>query len=133
MTATPVLAAALAAAPAAARNPATDNPAWTYVQARAAAMSGEHRRSAELLAALAEMNANDATINRKALAEAISAGNMELALRLARRLPQARLPVDARLLLIAEELKRGRSDLAIGYLSGPLDEGSLSFFAPLLT
>ncbi len=96
-------------------------------------MSGEHRRSAELLAALAEMNANDATITRKALAEAVSAGNMELALRLARKLPNARLPVDARLLLIAEELKRGRSDLAIGYLSGPLDEGSLSFFTPLLT
>ena len=78
-----IAAAALAGAPATARNPATDNPAWTYVQARAAAMSGEHRRSAELLAALAEMNANDTTINRKALAEAISAGNMELALRLA--------------------------------------------------
>ncbi|HZB70294.1 MAG TPA: tetratricopeptide repeat protein, partial [Sphingomicrobium sp.] len=108
-------------------------PAWTYVQARAAAMSGEHRRSAELLAALAEMNANDTTINRKALAEAISAGNMELALRLARRIPLAKLPVDGRMLLIAEELKRGRSDLAIGLLSGPLDEGSLSFFLPLLT
>src|SRR5687767_9010617 len=96
-------------------------------------MSGEHQRSAELLAALAEMNANDATINRKALAEAISAGNMELALRLARRMPTAKLPVDARLLLIADNLKRGRSDLAIGLLSGPLDEGSLSFFSPLLT
>ena len=128
-----VAAAVLASAPAEARNPATDNPAWTYVQARAAAMSGEHQRSAELLAALAEMNANDVTINRKALAEAISAGNMELALRLARRMPTAKLPVDARLLLIADELKRGRSDLAIGLLAGPLDEGSLSFFSPLLT
>jgi tetratricopeptide (TPR) repeat protein len=133
MTTSMIATAAMAAAPAAARNPATDNPAWTYVQARAAAMSGEHRRSAELLAALAEMNANDTTINRKALAEAISAGNMELALRLARRMPAAKLPVDARLLLIADELKRGRSDLAIGLLSGPLDEGSLSFFSPLLT
>src|SRR5215213_872680 len=103
-----VAAAALAsAAPAEARNAATDNPAWTYVEARAAAMGGEHRRSAELLAALAEMNANDVTINRKALAEAISAGNMELALRLARRIPLAKLPVDGRMLLIAEELKRG--------------------------
>jgi tetratricopeptide (TPR) repeat protein len=125
--------AALASAPAVASSPSTDNPAWTYVQARAAAMSGEHRRSAELLAALAEMNANDATINRKALAEAISAGNMELALRLARRMPLAKLPVDARLLLIADNLKRGRSDLALGLLAGPLDEGSLSFFSPLLT
>ncbi|MBA3510692.1 tetratricopeptide repeat protein [Sphingomonas sp.] len=126
-------AAALVAAPASARNPATDNPAWTYVQARAAAMSGDHRRSAELLAALAEMTADDTTINRKALAEAISAGNMPLALRLARRLPLAKLPVDGRMLLVADELKRGRSDLAIGLLSGPLADGSLSFFSPLLT
>src|SRR5215207_9305474 len=41
---------------AAARYPAHDNPALTYVQARAAAMSGEHGRSAELLAQLADAN-----------------------------------------------------------------------------
>ena len=121
------------AAPASARKPTIDNPSWTYVQARAAAMGGDHQRSAELLAALAEMNADDTTINRKALAEAISAGKMQLALRLARRMPLAKLPVDGRLLLVADELKRGRSDLAIGHLQGPLAEGSLSFFSPLLT
>ena len=124
---------AVLAAPAAARNPATDNPGLTYVQARAASMGGEHGRSAELLAALADMNTDNATITRKALAEAISAGEMDLALRLARRLPQAKLPIDARLLLVADELRRGRSDRAIGWLAGPLDEGSLSFITPLLT
>ena len=71
-------AAIVFAAPASARNPARDNPALTYVQARAASMSGEHGRSAELLAALADVNASDLTINRRALSEAIGAGNIDL-------------------------------------------------------
>ena len=105
----------------------------TYVQARAAAMSGQHRRSAELLAQLAETNASDSTINRKALAQALGAGNAELALRLARKLPAAEWTVDARLLLIADELRRGRSDQALRFLGSANDEASLSFLAPLLT
>ncbi|HUE78507.1 MAG TPA: tetratricopeptide repeat protein [Sphingomicrobium sp.] len=124
----------LAAAPAmAARTSTAENSALTYVQARAAAMSGEHRRSADLLAALAESNPGDTTINRKAVTETIGAGNFPLALRLARKLPADDLTVDARLLLIADELHRGRSDLALRYLAGPLDEGSLSFLSPLIT
>jgi tetratricopeptide (TPR) repeat protein len=118
----------------AARNRAVDNPALTYVQARAASISGEHDRSAELLAALSDANPNDVTINRKALGEAIGAGNMALAVRLARKLPRKELSVDARLLLVADDLLRGRSDLAIGMLDGPVDAevGSLSFLSPLL-
>ena len=124
----------LAAAPAmASRTSTAESSALTYVQARAAAMSGEHRRSADLLAALAESNPGDTTINRKAVTETIGAGNFPLALRLARKLPAADLTVDARLLLIADELRRGRSDLALRYLAGPLDEGSLSFLSPLIT
>ncbi len=96
-------------------------------------MSGEHRRSAELLAALAESNPGDTIITRRAVTEAIGAGNTELALRLARKIPRTDLSVDARMLLIADELKRGRSDLAIQLLATPLDEGSLSFLSPLLT
>ncbi len=124
---------ALAAPAAAARNPVSDNPALTYVQARAASMSGEHGRSADLLAVLADANPNDLTINRKAMGEAIGAGNMTLAVRLARKLPRKELSVDARLLLVADELLRGRSDLAIGLLEGPLDGSNLSFLAPLLS
>ena len=104
----------------------------TYVQARAASMRGEHRRSAELLAALADMNGSDPMINRKALAEAIGAGDMPLALRLARKLPQADLAVDARLLLAADELKRRRVDRALQYLRGTEEEGNLDFIDPLL-
>jgi tetratricopeptide (TPR) repeat protein len=117
----------------AARNPASSNPALTYVHARAASMSGEHGRSAELLAALADAFPSDVTINRRAVGEAISGGNMELAVRLARKMPKNELSVDARLLLVADELLKGRSDLAIGMLDGPIDGGSLSFLMPLLT
>ncbi len=128
------MAAALLAATPAARRPSTpEDSALTYVQARAAAMGGEHRRSADLLAALAESNPGDTTINRKAVSEAIGAGNMPLALRIARKLSARDLTVDARLLLIADELRRGRSDVALTYLAGPLDEGSLSFLSPLIT
>ena len=134
MTGSAVISAVILPAPAlAARNPASDNPEWTYVQARAASMSGQHSRSAELLAALADANPSDVTINRKAVGEAIGAGNMALAVRLARKLPKKELSVDARLLLVADELLRGRSDLAIGMLDGPADAGSLAFVAPLLT
>ena len=115
-----------------ARNPATDNPALTYVQARAASMSGEHGRSAELLAALADSNSSNATINRKALAEALGAGNFQLALRLAGNLPHSELGVDARLLLVAEELRRGQSDRALRWVTGSDDEGNLQFLEPLI-
>ena len=123
----------LVSGPAAARNAIEENHALTYVQARAAAMSGQHRRSAQLLAQLAETNASDTTINRKALAEALGAGNAELALKLARKLPPTEMTVDARLLLIADELRRGRSDLALRYLPTANDEASLTFFEPLIT
>jgi tetratricopeptide (TPR) repeat protein len=122
----------LSAPAAAARNPASDNPALTYVHARAASMSGEHGRSAELLADLAEANPKDLTINRKAVGEAIGAGNMALALRLARKLPRAELSVDGRLLLIADELLRGRPDWALSYLSGGGEEANLQFLEPLV-
>jgi len=96
-------------------------------------MSGEHGRSAELLAQLAETNRGDTTISRKALTGAIGAGNSELAMRLARRMPLKDLTVDARLLLIADQLRVGRSDLAFQYLTGTDDEANLAFLTPILT
>ncbi|MFL6860222.1 MAG: hypothetical protein ACJ8EV_05335, partial [Sphingomicrobium sp.] len=77
------IALALGASPAAARLAVSDA-ARTYVQARAAAMSGDHARAAQLLAGLAEAQPAQADIARKALSEAIGAGNMPLALSLAR-------------------------------------------------
>ena len=128
----PAIAVALTAIPVPASSNATGSEALTYVQARAASMRGEHRRSAQLLAGLADSNASDLTINRKALAEAIGAGDMPLALRLARKLPESELAVDARLLLVADELRNRRADRAIRLLGGTEPESTLGFIEPLL-
>ena len=95
-------------------------------------MSGEHARSAVLLAQLAEGNASDISLNRKALAEALGAGDINLALRLARKLPTSGLSVDARLLLIADELRHGRSARALQFVTGDNDDTNLQFFEPLI-
>jgi len=122
----------LTSVPAAARIN-TGDPALTYVQARAAAMNGEHARAAELLAALAEAQPDQLDIARKALGEALGAGQIELALGLAHTIGAASLPTDARLLLVADEVKRHRLDNALGWLAVKGDGGDLGFLAPLLS
>jgi len=64
----------LSALPAAASASAPlDNVGFAYIQARAAAMSGDHARSAALLAALVQAQPNNEDLARKALVEAIGA------------------------------------------------------------
>src|SRR5437588_13105459 len=91
---------ALTAAPAAAS--ITSDPAQAYLEARVAAINGDHARSAALLASLAEAQPGQADLARKALAEAIGSGRMDLALNLAQRIPPAKLPIEARMLLAAD-------------------------------
>src|SRR5437763_6645679 len=62
------IALALGASPAGARLAVSDA-ARTYVEARAAAMSGDHARAAQLLAALAEAQPAQTDLARKALSE----------------------------------------------------------------
>ena len=121
-----------ATAPASARVSVGD-PGRTYVQARAAAMSGEHGQAAELLAALAQAEPGQVDIARRALSEAIGAGEMGLALSLSRTVPAQQLPTDARLLLVAEELRRGHAERALPWLTARGDNGDLSFLTPLVT
>src|SRR5690348_14457516 len=61
----------------------TGDPALTYVEARAAAMNGQHVRAAELLASLADAEPGEIQFAQQALTEAIGAGQMDLALSLA--------------------------------------------------
>jgi len=72
MAASAVIAVALTATPATGRLAVSDA-TRTYVQARAAAMSGDHARAAQLLAGLAEAQPDQADIAKKALSEAIGA------------------------------------------------------------
>jgi tetratricopeptide (TPR) repeat protein len=122
---------ALGSAPAAARIGISDT-ARTYVEARAAAMDGYHARAAQLLASLAEAQPDQADIARKALTEAIGAGQMELALNLARQVPAAKLAPDARLLLVAEEIRRGHPERAAPWLTASGETGDLTFLIPLV-
>ena len=79
-------------------------------------MTGDHARAAQLLAALAAAQPGDVDIAKKALSEAIGAGQMDLALKLTRSVPAVNLPSEARLLLVAEEIRRGHPERAIPWL-----------------
>ena len=94
-------------------------------------MSGDHARAAQLLASLSEAEPGQIDVAKKALSEALGAGNIELALSLSRMVPTAQLPIDARLLLVGEEIKRGHPERALPWLT-TTDNGDLSFLTPLV-
>ncbi len=96
-------------------------------------MTGDHARSAALLASLAQTQPQDADLARRALAEAIGAGQFDLALKLARSIPAQRLTSDARLLLVADEMCHRRPDKAQEWLAVKGDTGDLTFLSPLVT
>ena len=95
-------------------------------------MNGDHDKAAQLLAALADAQPDQADLAKKALSEAIGAGNTELALRLAKSAPAAKLPIDARLLLATEEIRRRHPERAGQWLGQTGDNGDLTFLAPLI-
>jgi tetratricopeptide (TPR) repeat protein len=96
-------------------------------------LSGDHARSATLLAALAQSQPDQVDLARKALLEALGAGQTDLALSVAAKIPAAKLPTEARLLLVADQVRRRRIDRALGWLQGSGDSANLTFLAPLLT
>ena len=109
-----------------------DNPGLVYVQARAASMVGDHAQSAELLGALAQAQPSDSDLARKAITEAIGSGQMDLSLRLIRSVSPQTLSSEARLLVVADELRRRRTDRALPWLAIKGETGDLMFLEPLL-
>lgn len=101
--------------------------ASTFVAARAAAEAGDARRAAVLYASLAAADPTDRIAASRALGQAILAGDMPLALRLARSQEESRLAVDARLLLAADALRSGKGEQALGR-SWPDELGFISPF-----
>jgi len=101
--------------------------ASTFVGARAAELQGDPRRAALLYAALSAADPANSIVANRAISQAISAGDMPLALRLASARPPANLALDARLLLAADRLRSRRPEQAIALLNMPSDSGSLSF------
>ena len=64
------------------------------------------RRAAQLLAALADSQPDQPDLAKQGAERSDRRGQMELALSLARRSRRRKLPTDARLLLVAEEIRR---------------------------
>lgn len=118
---------------AAARTSATASRLATFVGARAAGLNGDAARSAALYAELAEADPADRMVARRAVSQSIVAGEFALALRLVQPMVRAGdLPLDARLLLIADQLRRNRTREALQLL-GPGDgEADLGFIAPFV-
>ncbi|HXG99798.1 MAG TPA: tetratricopeptide repeat protein [Sphingomicrobium sp.] len=119
-------------APLAAANPVDPGQLLsTYVEARTADAIGDQGRAARLFATLASADPANPTLARRAIASAIDSGDTGLALRVARTLPADALTLDARLLLVADALRRRQSNEAIMFVaSGSDDDGG--FVAPLL-
>jgi len=124
ITATPAAAKLQAAAP--------RDPGLVYLQARAASLTGDHARSADLLNTLVQSQPSQVDLTRKAVSEAITAGNMDLALQLARQIPAPSLSSDARLLLATDELRRNRPERALPWLAARGDSMALDFLSPLV-
>ena len=107
-------------------------PLSTYVEARAAEMNGDEARSAQLFALMAEADPQDRTIARRAIAAAIQSGQPKLALSLAKDIPPDQLPVDARLMLAADALLRGKNKDAVEALEKGATSTEVDLFAPLV-
>ncbi len=107
-------------------------PLSTYVEARAAEMNGDESRSARLYALMAEADPADRTIARKAIATAIQSGQAELAISLAKEIPPNELPIDARLMLAADQLRRGKNKDAAAALEKGATSTEVDLFAPLV-
>jgi tetratricopeptide (TPR) repeat protein len=118
------------AAPAAASRPAiVSDPAQLYVDARAAAIEGNHDQAAQMLAQLAG-SSNE--VADQAVSEAIRGGNFDLALQLIGRSPATAKLVQSRLLLVADALRREQTNVADAWLQSPGTDVDLSFWVPLV-
>ena len=120
------------AVPATASVAASADPARTYVRARVAAMNGDHSDAAELLSALSSRRPGETELRSKALAEALGAGRMDLAIPAARAFKPEDLASDARMLLVADLIKRGQIDAANALLAVKGEVGDLAFLSPLI-
>ena len=123
--------AAALAVPAAARESADRDQLTTYVAARAADAQGDSATASRLYATLVRDLPGEELIRRRAIAEAIEAGDMKLALDLARPVPVAQTALDLRMMLVAEQLRQGNDSRAIDILKtrgGIIDSSFLSPF-----
>ena len=111
----------------------TGDTALTYVQARAAAINGDHAQAAQLLATLADARPGQLQFAQQALTEAIGSGQMALALSLVPRIPATSLSTEARLLVVTEAVRQRQTDRVRQWLAPSGNTPDLRLFAPLIT
>mgnify|MGYP003295945659 CR=1 FL=1 len=122
---------ALATAPVSGRVGQGRDQLSTYVAARAADAEGDPATAAQMFATLVRDMPNDTLLRRRAIANAIEAGDMGLALQLAKVVPIEQTALDLRLLLVADQLRQGQEARAIellGTRGGIIDSSFLSPF-----
>ena len=108
------------------------DPPRVYLAARAAAIDGNHSRSAKLLAQLVDTSTASQSVAKEAVSQAISAGDMKLALRLMKSLPDASTPIEGRFLQVAEALRSNNSARALELLPGSSPKEDIGFLRPFL-
>ena len=104
----------------------------SYIAARAADASGDPATAARLLASLVRTMPGEPLLRRRAIGHAIEAGQMDIALQLAGRIPVDQAALDLRLLQVASELRRGNEDRAVRLLRTPGGIIDSSFLAPFI-
>jgi len=103
-----------------------------YLAARAAAIDGNHGRSARLFAQLVDTSTANQSVAREAVSQAISAGDMKLALRLMKGLAADSMPIDGRFLQIADAVRSGDNSRALSLLKGSSPGSDVSFLRPFV-
>ena len=122
---------AASSAASAARSEIPTDPLSVYVRARAAGLVGDHAASARLYGLLAETDPGHRRATRHAVSQAISAGEIQLALRFARVAARSGdLGMDGRLLMVADALRRKRPNDALALLGVAEPDGGAAFLAP---
>lgn len=95
-------------------------------------MNGDEARSARLFALMSAADPGDRTITRRAIGAAIQSGQADLAVSLARSLPANEIAIDARLMLAADSLRRGKAKQAMEELEKGATSTEVDLFAPLV-
>ena len=108
------------------------DPPRVYLAAKAAAIDGNHSRSARLLAQLVDTSAANQSVAKEAVSQAISAGDMKLALRLMKSLPADSTPIEGRFLQVAEALRSNDSSRALALLPGANPQSDIGFLRPFI-
>lgn len=131
---TAIAVALLAASPAAAARVdiARPNGPMTFVGARAAELVGDPHRAAILYATLAQADPGNRIVANRAIGQAIAAGDAKLALQLIATRPTSQLGLDARLLLAADRLAKGKEQDALAVLNLESAGADLSFLVPFI-